>query len=92
MDWNLYERQPSGWWVFVPAAGCVVGHVQRHVVTPVERHSWSAARPKGGDWLGFLDGALGAPAVARTRDEAAQAIYDEWVANPDRNASEVPAP
>lgn len=92
MPWELYSRQPSGWWVYVPAAGCVIGYVQRHTVTPCERQEWAAARPRGGDWRAYRDGDMGLPVICRTTTEAAQAVYDLWAADADTHAQEVPAP
>lgn len=93
--WRLWAQTGGGirLWVIVPAESSkVLGWVRRHVVTPGERFEWGAARPRGGDWVAEPTYTAGQTTIHRTRADAAQALYDLWLADPDRNAPEVPAP
>lgn len=92
--WELWTHQPRRrLWVIVPGdSSKVLGWIRRHVVTPGERAEWGAARPRGGDWIAQPTYTAGPMTIHRTRADAAQALYDLWAADPDRNAPEVPAP
>lgn len=91
--WESYHGYGGRLWVVVPGeSNKVLGWVRRHTVTPGERSEWGAARPRGGDWVAEPTYTAGQMTIHRNRSEAAQALYDLWAADPDRNAPEVPAP
>jgi hypothetical protein len=89
---QVVSRIGGGLWVLVPSESKVLGWIQRHTVTPGERFEWGAARPRGGDWVAHPTYIASPMTIHRNRDEAARALYDLWLADPDRTAPEVPAP
>lgn len=80
--WGRWHRPQGGWFIYDDDAGTVLGYVA------------------GGDsvadgwviyptWVGGHEPVVG---PHRNVSSAAQALYELWLADPDRNAPEVPAP
>jgi hypothetical protein len=81
--WGYWHRPAGGWFLWdVHGTGAVIGHVR---ATEVIDDGWVAFP----EWTAGLDPIVG---PFHSRNAAAEALFAAWLADPDTNAPEVPAP